>query len=100
MHKNLIEDSNGRFGKFGGCFAPELLQGVLAKVRAGFDSFLGNKALRDEFDDLLKHFAGRPTPLFHAKKLSEKLGGAQIYLKREDLLHGGAHKTNNVIGQA
>jgi len=100
MSRNFIEASDGHFGKFGGCFAPELLQGVLAKVRAGFDSFLGNKALRDEFDDLLRHFAGRPTPLFHAKRLSRKLGGAQIYLKREDLLHGGAHKTNNVIGQA
>ncbi len=100
MSKNFIEDGNGHFGKFGGCFAPELLQGVLEKVRASFEAFLGDKALQAEFDDLLRHFAGRPTPVFHAKKLSEKLGGAQIYLKREDLLHGGAHKTNNVIGQA
>lgn len=97
---NFIENAHGKFGRFGGCFAPELLQPVLSRVTEVFEKFKKSPELQAEFDDLLIHFAGRPTPLYHAKNYTKKAGGAQIYIKREDLLHGGAHKTNNVIGQA
>lgn len=96
---NFIENSGGHFGEFGGCFAPELLQPVLKRVEDVFEKFKQSKALQAEFDELLRNFAGRPTPIYHAKNFSPK-NGAQIWVKREDLLHGGAHKTNNVIGQA
>ena len=96
---NFIENSGGHFGEFGGCFAPELLQPVLKKVEQVFEDFKKSDALQAEFDELLRNFAGRPTPIYQAKNFSPK-GGAQIWVKREDLLHGGAHKTNNVIGQA
>lgn len=98
--KNFIQNSNGRFGQFGGCFAPELLQPVLKKIEKIFEDFKASAELQAEFQKKLKHFAGRPTPIYHAENLSKSLGGAQIWVKREDLLHGGAHKTNNVIGQA
>lgn len=100
---NFIETSQGRFGRFGGCFAPELLQPVLKRVDEAFQTFKKSNALQAEFDDLLKTFAGRPTPIYNAKNFASVSGGGdkvQIWVKREDLLHGGAHKTNNVIGQA
>lgn len=96
---NFIENSGGHFGEFGGCFAPELLQPVLQKVTQVFEDFKKSEALQAEFDNLLQNFAGRATPIYHAQNFGPKLG-AQIWVKREDLLHGGAHKTNNVIGQA
>lgn len=100
---NFIETSQGRFGRFGGCFAPELLQPVLKRVDEAFQNFKTSNALQAEFDALLKTFAGRPTPIYNAKNFAAMSGGedkVQIWVKREDLLHGGAHKTNNVIGQA
>jgi tryptophan synthase beta chain len=100
MMKNFIEDSHGKFGRFGGCFAPELLQPVLKRVEEAFEKFKKSKTLQQEFLEISRDFSGRPTPVYHCKNLSQKLGGAQIYVKREDLLHGGAHKTNNVVGQA
>ncbi len=96
---NFIENSGGHFGQFGGCFAPELLQPVLKKVEQVFEDFKKSKPLQAEFDNLLQNFAGRTTPIYHAKNFGPN-NGAQIWVKREDLLHGGAHKTNNVIGQA
>jgi len=96
---SFIEDSGGHFGEFGGCFAPELLQPVLKKVEQAFETFKASPRLQAEFDELLQNFAGRATPIYHAKNFGPK-NGAQIWVKREDLLHGGAHKTNNVIGQA
>ncbi len=100
--KNFIEDAHGKFGKYGGCFAPELLQPVLKRVETVFEKFKKSKELQQEFDDLLEHFAGRPTPIYYAKNFSKKYGNgkSKIWIKREDLLHGGAHKTNNVLGQA
>jgi len=100
MISSDLFNGSGRYGKFGGCFAPELLQPVLKKVEKAFETFKSSKELQEEFAYLLKHYAGRPPPIYYAKKLSKELGGAQIWIKREDLLHGGAHKTNNVIGQA
>lgn len=98
--KNFIEDAHGRFGRYGGCFAPELLQPILNRVKQAFETFKNSPELQKEFDELLETFAGRPTPIYFAENLSTSLGGAQIWIKREDLLHGGAHKTNNVLGQA
>ncbi len=97
--KKDLFSGQGHFGKYGGCFAPELLQPVLKKVERAFEKFKKSDALQDEFQYLLKHYAGRETPIYYAKNFSKIFGGAQIWIKREDLLHGGAHKTNNVLGQ-
>ncbi len=90
----------GKFGRFGGCYAPESLMPALEELEAAFLDIQNDDAFQAEFHDLLQHYAGRPTAMYHAKNLSQQLGGAQIWFKREDLLHGGAHKTNNAIGQA
>lgn len=90
----------GKFGRFGGCYAPESLMPALEELEAAFLAIQSDDAFQAEFHDLLQHYAGRPTAMYHAKNLSQQLGGAQIWFKREDLLHGGAHKTNNAIGQA
>ncbi len=90
----------GKFGRFGGCYAPESLMPALEELEAAFLAIQSDDAFQAEFHDLLEHYAGRPTAMYHAKNLSQQLGGAQIWFKREDLLHGGAHKTNNAIGQA
>lgn len=92
MHKNSY------FGKFGGMFVSELLVKPLQEVEKAFKKFKKNSEMQKELRDLLKNFAGRPTPLYHAKNLSRKFG-FRLFLKREDLVHGGAHKTNNTIGQ-
>jgi len=94
-----ILNGSGNFGQYGGCFAPELLQPILKKVENAFNEFKKNKEKQKEFKELLTHYAGRETPIYFAKNISKKIGGAQIWIKREDLLHGGAHKTNNVLGQ-
>jgi tryptophan synthase beta chain len=90
----------GRFGSYGGRYVPETLMAALQELEAAYATARKDKAFKDEFHSLLKDFAGRPTPLFHAARLTKELGGAKIYLKREDLLHTGAHKINNCIGQA
>ncbi|MDX2085467.1 MAG: tryptophan synthase subunit beta [Candidatus Melainabacteria bacterium] len=91
--------SLGFFGEFGGVYAPEPLMPALEELEAAFLHFSQDADFMAEFHHLLTHYAGRPTALYHAKNLSAQWG-AQIYLKREDLLHGGAHKTNNALGQA
>lgn len=91
--------SLGYFGEYGGIYVSELLMPALEELETAYIQFTKNAVALHEFYDLLNHYAGRPTPLYHAKNLSESWG-AQIYLKREDLLHGGAHKTNNALGQA
>lgn len=88
----------GKFGKYGGVFAPETLIPALEELETAYLTIAKSKKFKDELDNLLKNYAGRPTPLYFAKNLSQKLG-FKIYLKREDLLHGGAHKTNNALGQ-
>jgi len=93
-------DANGHFGQFGGRFAAETLMGPLKEIEDAFFEAWADPEFHDERMDLLKHYVGRATPLYHAKHLSEAVGGAQIYLKREDLNHTGAHKINNTIGQA
>jgi tryptophan synthase beta chain len=89
---------NGRFGEFGGCFVPEILVPALEQLEAAFLQAEADEAFRAELDVLLATYAGRPTPLTRCRNLGSEL--ARIYLKREDLLHGGAHKTNQVLGQA
>jgi len=91
---------NGRFGEFGGKYIPETLVPAIEELEENYLKFKNDKSFKKELDYYLKVYAGRPTPLYYAKNLSEKLGGAKIYLKREDLLHGGAHKINNTLGQA
>jgi tryptophan synthase beta chain len=89
----------GRFGKYGGRYVPETLMAALLELDAAYAEAQADPAFHTELDALLKDYCGRPTPLYFAKRLSETLGGAKIYLKREDLLHTGAHKINNALGQ-
>jgi len=93
-------DDRGRFGPFGGRFAPETLMAPLEELARAYDRLARQPAFRDELAELLANFAGRPTPLHFAERLSRAAGGARIFLKREDLLHTGAHKINNALGQA
>jgi tryptophan synthase beta chain len=90
----------GKFGEFGGQYIPETLVPAVEELEENYLKFKNDKKFKKELDYYLKVYAGRPTPLYYAKNLSEKLGGGKIYLKREDLLHGGAHKINNTLGQA
>jgi len=90
----------GRFGSYGGRFVPETLMSALQELESAYEQARRDKSFRSEYQRLLQDFAGRPTPLFPAERLTRELGGAKIYLKREDLLHTGAHKINNCIGQA
>lgn len=92
-------DSLGHWGQYGGRFVPETLMAPLEELTAAYLASRDDEAFQSELQDLLKNYAGRPTPLFRAARLAEYCGGATIYLKREDLLHTGAHKINNTIGQ-
>ena len=89
----------GRFGAYGGRYVPETLMAALEELERAYDEAEGDAAFHEELDDLLHNYCGRPTALYFAKRLTEKCGGAKIYLKREDLLHTGAHKINNALGQ-
>ncbi|HSM28235.1 MAG TPA: tryptophan synthase subunit beta [Thioalkalivibrio sp.] len=93
-------DARGHFGPYGGRFVAETLMGALEELQGAYERFMLDPEFLAEFDADLAHFVGRPSPLYHAERLSRELGGAQIYLKREDLNHTGAHKVNNTIGQA
>lgn len=92
-------DVRGRFGKFGGRYVPETLMHPIEELERAYEKARNDPKFQAEFQRLLRYYAGRPTPLYHAERLTKHLGGAQIYLKREDLLHTGAHKINNCIGQ-
>ena len=85
----------GRFGNFGGRYIPETLVPAIEELEENYLKFKNDKNFKKELDRYLREYAGRPTPLYFAKNLTEKVGGAKIFLKREDLLHGGAHKINN-----
>jgi len=104
MHKSRITrsepDEHGHWGKFGGRYVPEILVAPLEELTEEFLRARADNEFWRELNQLLRDYAGRPTPLFHAQRLSTHVGGAQIYLKREDLLHTGAHKINNALGQA
>ncbi len=93
------ESRAGRFGVYGGRYVPETLMAALLELEREYEAAKADAAFQAELNDLLRDYAGRPTPLYFAKRLTEDLGGAKIYLKREDLLHTGAHKINNALGQ-
>lgn len=92
-------DALGHFGRYGGRYVPEILMSPLEELERAYKEARQDPAFKSELDSLLHHYAGRPTPLYFAKRLTETFGGAQIWLKREDLLHTGAHKINNCLGQ-
>jgi tryptophan synthase beta chain len=93
-------DANGRFGPYGGTYVAETLIAPLEELTAAYTRLRDDPAFQKEFADDLRQYVGRPSPIYHAKRLSERVGGAQILLKREDLNHTGAHKINNTVGQA
>jgi tryptophan synthase beta chain len=95
-----VPDKHGRFGKFGGRYVPETLMNALTELEEAYNQYKDDPEFIAEVRYLQKQYSGRPTPLYYAERLSEQLGGAKIYLKREDLNHTGAHKINNTIGQA
>ncbi len=99
MSYNLPDDK-GHFDQYGGIFVAETLMTAVTELKIAYEKFKDDPDFIKEFEDDLKHYVGRKTPLYHAKNLSDQVGGAQIYLKREDLNHTGAHKINNTIGQA
>jgi tryptophan synthase beta chain len=94
-----VPDATGHFGPYGGMFVPETLMAPLHELAAEYEKAKADPAFRNELKFLLEEYAGRPTPLYCAARMTERLGGAKIYLKREDLLHTGAHKINNALGQ-
>src|SRR5205085_9789259 len=94
-----VPDAHGHFGPYGGMFVPEILISALNELTAEYAVAKNDPAFQNELDELLRNFAGRPTPLYFAERLTKNVGGAKIYLKREDLLHTGAHKINNALGQ-
>ena len=93
-------DNTGHFGPYGGIYVAETLIGALDELRAAYEKYRNDPEFIAEFEYDLKHYVGRPSPVYYARRWSEQLGGARIYLKREDLNHTGAHKVNNTIGQA
>ena len=101
MPNNVYDmpDANGRFGEFGGSYVAETLTAALAELRAAYAICQKDAQFRAEFEETLLHYVGRPNPIYHARRLSDFCGGAQLYLKREDLNHTGAHKINNAVGQ-
>lgn len=96
----MLPDKRGRFGEFGGKYVPETLMSVIEELEAALDEALADEAFVAEYHEHLREYAGRPTALSYAENITKQLGGAKIYLKREDLLHTGAHKLNNAMGQA
>ena len=95
-----VPDAAGRYGPFGGRYVPETLTRALVQLTTEYEKAVHDSSFQAELDGLLAHYVGRPSPLYHAQRLSRQCGGAQIYLKREDLNHTGSHKINNTLGQA
>ncbi|MEY3570627.1 MAG: tryptophan synthase subunit beta, partial [Pseudomonadota bacterium] len=95
-----LPDASGHFGPYGGSFVSETLTHALEELKATYAHYQNDPEFLREFHHELKYFVGRPSPIYHARRWSAETGGAQIYFKREDLNHTGAHKINNVIGQA
>ncbi len=99
MTTTQLPDERGRFGPYGGQYIPETLMAAVAELEREYRAARADPAFEAELTSLLKHYVGRPTPLYFARRLTERLGGAKVYLKREDLAHTGAHKINNAVGQ-
>ena len=100
MATTMLPDAEGRFGEFGGRYVPETLMSAIDELEAAYRAAQQDEAFAMELGKLLRHYVGRPTPLYFAESLTRQLGGARIYIKREDLAHTGAHKINNALGQA
>ena len=100
MQNYNFPDESGHFGPYGGTFVAETLIEALDELKVMYEKFKDDKEFLNEFHHDLKHFVGRPSPIYFAERLTKKIGGAQIYFKREDLNHTGAHKVNNTVGQA
>jgi tryptophan synthase beta chain len=100
LAESVMPDQDGFFGEFGGCFVPPMLEPIMKEIAEAYEKIKDDPVFKEELYYLQKHFTGRPSPVFHAKNLSQKMGGAQIYLKREDLNHTGAHKINHCLGEA
>src|ERR1700756_1098257 len=96
---HIWPDAKGRFGPYGGRFVPETLVAPLEELERAYAEACADEGFRKQLDELLRNFVGRPTPLTFAERLTKHLGGPRIYMKREDLLHTGAHKINNCVGQ-
>ncbi len=99
MERKSLPDSRGYFGQYGGKFVPETLMPALSELEAAYAAAMADASFQEQFSRLCRDYIGRPTPLYHARQLSAKMGGANILLKREDLAHTGAHKINNALGQ-
>jgi tryptophan synthase beta chain len=95
-----MPDDNGYFGEYGGQIIPPELKAIMDDINNAYEEIRNTDAFKNELNELLTHYVGRPSPIFHARRLSDKIGGAQIYLKREDLNHTGAHKINHCLGEA
>jgi len=100
LDASLMPDENGFFGEYGGRFVPPMLEPIMQEIGDAYEKIKDDPVFKEELYYLQKHYTGRPSPIFHAKNLSENIGGAQIYLKREDLNHTGAHKINHCLGEA
>ena len=100
MQMDDLPDGKGHFGQYGGVFVAETLIEALDQLKAAYARYRSDPEFVAEFEYELKHYVGRPSPVYHARRWSEHFGGAQVYLKREDLNHTGAHKINNTVGQA
>src|SRR5205814_8424292 len=100
MKMHELPDERGHFGRYGGVFVAETLVHALDELKRAYEACRKDPEFIAEFEYELKHYVGRPSPVYHAKRLSQHAGGAHIWLKREDLNHTGAHKINNTIGQA
>lgn len=100
LASSQVPDSAGRYGPFGGRYIPETLVRALEELERQYEAAKADAAFQQQLNDLLKHYVGRPSPLYFAQRLSQRIGGARIYLKREDLNHTGSHKINNTLGQA
>ena len=98
--KNNLPNEKGYFGDYGGSYIPPQLQEIMDEITKKYEEMRDDPEFQEELKYLLKHYVGRPSPIFYAKNLSKKLGGAQIYFKREDLNHTGAHKINHCLGEA
>ena len=96
----ILPDEKGRYGQFGGRFVPETLMGAIDELEREYRAAQADESFQAELKDLSRNYVGRPTPLYYAENLTRELGGARIYIKREDLAHTGAHKINNALGQA
>jgi tryptophan synthase beta chain len=94
-----LPDTQGYFGEYGGCYVPPQLESILNEITEAYEKIREDESFHKELAMLYKHYVGRPSPIFHARSLSKKLGGAQIYFKREDLNHTGAHKINHCLGE-